>query len=348
MLLSVREQVNRERDIGISQGQVFRPSSTALLTIDSADRFVDQVQRRDVEGWLPSDGVPRPNNYSAYDFTITKNESIMNGFFTRLAVTEVVFPWSIPNINVQTNKMLVDVEIAGVTTTYTITLETGFYTPVQLAAAIEAEVATLDPSLAGFNMEYSTRPYTNCFLYETNSATDIGFRPVSYNSLVYNNDSQVIQLFDLLGFVDGRNTIAQPAQVGNPTLCQFTRYVDIVCPQLIYNQSLKDTSSQRTVRDALCRVYLGDGDDTNTPQPNDVNYSPPGCAPTVIYRNFGTPKQIQWQPNQPVAGYLQFQVYDDNGTLLSLSGANILDEGDLAVTANPGLNWSMTMLVSEN
>jgi hypothetical protein len=347
-MLSAREQLGRERSIGVTPGQVIRPPSTALLTIDSGDRFKSQIDRRAVEAWIPSDGAI-PTNYSAYDFTINKDESIMNGFFTRLAVTEVVFPWAIPNINVQTNKMFIDTSIAGVITTYEITLEDGFYTPAQLAAAIEAYVVANIPTLTGFLMEYSPRPYTNCFAYETNSATLIGFRPVSYNSTIYNNDAQIIQLFDLLGFSDLRNTIPQPAQAGNATLCQFTRYVDIVCSQLIYNQSLKDTSSQRTVRDALCRVYLGDSNAVNTVAPNDVDYAPPGCTPVVIYRNFSTPKQIQWMPNQPVPGYLRFQIYDDNGIVLSQSGANVIGpDTDFTFSSSTGLDWSMTMLVSEN
>lgn len=336
------------RDVGITQGQIVRQAATALLTIDSGDRFKSQIDRRAIESWIPADG-PAPTNYSAYDFTINKDESIMNGFFTRLAVTEVVFPWAIPNINIQTNAMQIVTEISGVLTYYDLVLEDGFYTPAQLAAAIEAYVHNNIPTLPNFIMEYSPRPYTNCFAYETLSTTNIGFLPMPYNSSIYNNNSQIIQMFDLLGFSDIRNTIPQPAQAGNATLCQFTRYVDIVCSQLSYNQSLKDTSSQRTVRDALCRVYLGDANDVNTVAPDDINYSPPGCAPVVIYRNFSTPKQIQWQPNQPVPGYLRFQVFDDNGVPLNQSGANVIGpDADFNFSTSAGLDWSFTMLVSEN
>ena len=348
-MLGLRDQM-MSADIGVQRAQTVRQSSTALLTIDSADRFTDQINRRLIQGYSPRSGLPLPLNYSAYNFTISKNESIMNGFFTRLAVTEVVFPWSIPNINIQTNTMFVDVEDAcGNITTESLVLEDGFYTPAQLAAAIQLFVRTL-PGLDDFTMLYSNRPFTNCFSYETGDVTiKIAFRPVPYNSPIYNNNSQILQLFDLLGFAEDRNTEPQQFQIGNPTLCQFTRYIDIVCPQLTYNQSLKDTSSQRTVRDALCRVYLGDGDDTNTLKPDDPNYSPPGCSPTVIYRNFSTPKQIQWSPNQPVPGFLQFQVFDDNGVLLSESGANVVGPDDAGVDETfTGIDWSMTMLVTEN
>jgi hypothetical protein len=100
----------------------------------------------------------------------------------------------------------------------------------------------------------------------------------------------------------------------------------------------------------LARVYLGDGN-----IPGNVNVSsvipaltfcPPGCAPFTIYKNYTMPKQIQWIPNQPIPGYLVFQLFDDSGAPLT----EILD------TPVPGFNndqsayldWSMTMLVSEN
>jgi hypothetical protein len=338
---------------GISEATTIRPPATALLTIDSADRFQSQVQRRS------TDSTAR--NYSAYDFTITKNESIMNGFFTRLAVSEVVFPWPIPNINEYTNKIIVRIsDDDGNITETTITIDNGFYTPSQLAQEIEDKVIEIGvPGIEFFNMYYGTiADFSGAVVAESafgydasgSGATVVGFLPVSYSDAPYYGNDQITQLFDLLGFNDGNN-VAVEFGYGAPTYCQATRYVDIVCPQLTYNQALKDTSSQRTVRDALCRIYLGvDGQQTTvTTDSSDVQtteYIPPGCAPTTIYRNFSVPKQVQWTPNQPVSGYLQFQVYDDNGILLSNSAA--LGNSAGFPNQNPGLDWSMTLLVTEN
>ncbi len=351
-MLSVRQQISRERDIGISEGTVFRPSSTALLTVDSADRFKDQPERRAVLAWTPPDG-PIPINYSAYNFRIAKNESIMNGFFTRLAVSEVVFPWIIPNINIHTDTITVKYDVGLGVQTRTLKIINAFRRPFNIGAYIQLVVRTYDPLLAGFTMEYSpsNSPYNNCFVYSTGNASTIAFEPIPYVN-TYSNDAQTIQLFDLLGFVDVKNTVLQPAQSSMPTLCQFTRYVDIICPQLTYNQSLKDTSSQRTVRDALCRVYLGTATfaQDSTVTPANADYAPPGCAPVVLYYNYAVPKQIQWQPNQAVAGYLEFQVYDDNGVLLSeMAQPRYTPAGsDQLFTEAVGVDWSMTLLVSEN
>jgi hypothetical protein len=100
----------------------------------------------------------------------------------------------------------------------------------------------------------------------------------------------------------------------------------------------------------LCRIYVGGAPSVQSTVPSTdvagagmpVTFSPPGCAPTTIYRNFTEAKQIQWIPNQNIPGYLQFTVYDDTGALLDES----------LVTGVPGeigtySDWSMTMLVSE-
>jgi hypothetical protein len=91
-------------------------------------------------------------------------------------------------------------------------------------------------------------------------------------------------------------------------------------------------------------VYLGDGNGTgqstvsaDASGANGITFCPPGCEPLTIYRNFTNPKQIQWIPNQNIGGFLQFQIYDDTGVILSDTIGN-----------NGGVDWSMTILVSEN
>jgi len=334
-MLNIRTQ----RDLGVTEGQTIRPPSTALLTIDSADRFTDRTQERTVG----TNGSTY--NISPYDFSIIKNESIMNGFFTRLAVSEVVMPWPFPNINARTSdiKLFYQPNGTGPILEQTIGLPIGFYRPSQIALAM---TNAIQPYVSGEILYSPTDPsgllpsdIPMCFQYTTGSTTKMAFGPMTPNTPgVYPYDNQTTQLFDLMGFTVLNGGTLSTIGVGEPTLCQDVRYVDIVCPQLIYNQALKDTSSQRTVYDALCRVYLADVGSSipaNVP-PEDPSFCPPGCAPTVVYRNFATPKQIQWVPNQPVPGSLQFKVYDDNGVLLSSIG-NLT-----------GLNWSMTLLVSEN
>jgi hypothetical protein len=145
-----------------------------------------------------------------------------------------------------------------------------------------------------------------------------------------------IQLFDMLGFND-TNLIYGEEGYGDSTFFQYTRYVDIVCSQLTNNQALKDTMTQSTARDVLCRVYVGDAEGVqSTVLPNSATFCPPGCAPTTIYKNFSIPKFIQWMPDSPVPGYLRFTVYDQDGYVLRGTGDEYAND------------WSLTMLVSEN
>jgi hypothetical protein len=181
----------------------------------------------------------------------------------------------------------------------------------------------------------------------------VGFRPMAYGNTYAgygqwrfpNTDKQ---LFDLLGFA-GLNIVPQRSGSGQATLCQAVRYIDIVSPQLTANQGLPDATSQPVGNSALCRLYLGDGNTpTQTIDVADVNFTPPGCAPFVIYRQFAQPKQIQWNAIQPVNGRIQFQVLDDNGAILPAK-YTVSPTGALTSTTYfNSTDWSMTLLLTEN
>ena len=315
--------------------QTIRMPSTALLTIDAEDRYVDYNQAR-------------TNPTSPYNFSISKNESLMPGFMTRIGISEVVFPWAIPNINQKTSQIQVTYQVgAGAPVTNTITLVNGFYTPAALAAAMQVAVRAIGggAALPSFTMVYGTDNYP-VFSYNSGvNGTSVSFTPMIANTPAYPYSAQTKQLFDLLGFTD-TNTVGYNIQNGSPTFCQAIRYVDIVCNQLTNSQAQKDQTSQTIARDMLCRIYLGDGGGTgqSTTPASNAAFSPPGCAPMTIYRNYTMPKQIQWIPNQNIPGFLQFQVYDDAGDLLDNSLP--LDDEFTNYTAAT-LDWSMTMLISE-
>jgi len=329
--------------------QVIRPSSTSLLTIDSEDRFANYLEADAAIGLNPT-----ILNVSPYDFTIRKAESLMNGFFTRIGISEVNFPWAIPNINQISQTVDVAYKFqGGAETVETVIMPVGFYTPHEIAAYIQEAVRNLT-GIVGFTMSYGKDEVGNgaagnpSFSYATNDADyQVAFRRITGPSTPPSQK----QLFNLLGF-SALNSNFQLAAYGAYTYCQYTRYVDICCFQLTNNQALKDQTSQTIARDALCRIYLGDAlipgnipvrilDSVGANIPNPA-FCPPGCAPTTIYRNFTTPKQIQWIPNQPVPGFLRFSLFDDTGTSLTKT----VEFTDYATGVF--LDWSMTMLVSEN
>ena len=311
-----------------------RPSSTALFVVDSEDRFGSYTRSRAA--------TAASTNVSPYNFQITRSESLMNGFASRIAVSEVVFPWAIPNINPKTTTILIGIQVSGqpATPPAPVNLFPGFYTPANIAGALQVFIRGLDASLAAATVTYGEGG-NPVFTYATGSTTTISFVALPYNSPTYPYPDTTKQLFDLLGFTNANNALTVGGN-GNFTFCQSIRYVDIVCPNLVYNQANPDTMSQKVARNSLCRVYLGDGGagGQSTVPPTDITFCPPGCAPTTLYRNFTSPKQIQWLGNQPIPGTLQFTVYDDTGAPLDETLQGLL-EGEY-------LDWSMTMLVSEN
>lgn len=311
-----------------SHATTVRPSSNALLLIDSEDRFNTYEEARSA--------VIGGYNASPYDFRITKNQSLLNGSFTRLAVSEVTFPWVIPNISYKTDQIIFNFSRDGTEiTSNTVSIQPGFYTPGELADALTTELSDILPGMQVTYGEFNLP----LFRFTPPAPYLVSFSPLPYNSEEYPFPPTTKQLFDLLGLLAGDTELSENI-VGAASFAQNIRYVDIVCPQLTSNQAVRDTMSQPIARDSLCRIYLGDVGATDGVVVGSPAFSPPGCSPTVIHRQFNPAKYIQWDPAQPVPGFLQFQVYDDSGALLG-------DFGPGTVQAYYA-DWSMTLQVSEN
>lgn len=307
------------------RGITVRSPSTALLLVDSKDRYKDFVEA--------STGTTSP-----YDFTIYKSQSILNGFFHRIGLTEIVFPFALYNMVASLNTISFSYQVgAGPVNTSTIDINLqGFYTPDEIASALETEILAVNPALAGTTVAY-INGYFN--ILGPGAGTTIKFnRDPALSPVAY-------QLFDFLN-MNADNTVLQDVQISGYTRCRWTEYVDIVCSQLTYNQDLKDASTSYVSQDVLARIYLEDEDNKIIPVWNGTKTIMPvdtevfGTYPSVIYRKFPVPKMIQWNNEQPI-GNLRFQVYDDKGRILTS-----YDPTDLPDYKLP--NWRMTLQVSEN
>ena len=100
------------------EGVNVRNPSTANLGVSSIDRYGTNVYVQ---------GEQNPANTatlsSPYDFSIGQNQNLMNGFFTRLAVSEVQFRWTMPTLTSRNNKIY----ITSGGTDYLITVPEGWY-----------------------------------------------------------------------------------------------------------------------------------------------------------------------------------------------------------------------------
>lgn len=323
-------------------GTTIRNPSTALLCIDSEDRF------RDMEDLRTANPVDNP-----YDILITKNENLLSGFFTRLGVTEVVLPWTIPNINGKTDIIRFAYKVgAGPVNESWVSIPIGFYKPSQIASELQTVIRAIDPpNLGAFTVTYGDNNLCRFSFIPNNINVTIAFYPVSLANIptlptanrrnFWNTqDLRVVhQLFDILGL--GTQAILVNEVYGIDTLCQFTRYVDIVSTQLTYNQALKDSSTSVVSRDVLCRLYLADGSAASDVAPSSPDFCPYGCAPFTIYRDFASPKYINWTPNQNVPGSVKFTLYADDGTILVYSSPS-------SPFVKSNTFWSLTLQVSEN
>jgi hypothetical protein len=148
-----------------------------------------------------------------------------------------------------------------------------------------------------------------------------------------------VGLFEMMAWYASQ--LRSTVQWSSPNVSMLsTPFVDIVCDQLTANQGLKDADSGDISRTMLCRLYL-------TPDAFTGNLANLGYNPILIHRCFPFPKQIRWNPAQPI-GNLRFSVYDSQGYILTtgegLSGTmttppNVYDS-DMG-------DWSLTLLVSE-
>ena len=293
-----------------------RPSSTAVLAIDSFDRY----------------NTPTDSQFgltSPYSFQITRKQNIFTGYLKRIGLTEIVFPYYIPNVNPRTNSMKI---IYNGGAEVTLSIPNGFYTPTGLAAAIQTALIPLTG--AGATVVYTA---TGRFTIDVGAGNDL---------IVFPSDTNAFGLFDLIGGTADWFSVAAQTLTGKVTRCRYTEYIDIVCSQLTYNQNLKDFSSTNGVsRDVLARVYLETENDQPIPvivgaaSTNTLN-TIPGTYPFTIYRQFKTPKQILWNKTQPI-GNLAFEVYDDRGVLLSGNGTGA--DADFIYP-----DWRITLLVSED
>jgi hypothetical protein len=281
---------------GIQQGVTIRMPATANLMIDSEDRNASYK--------------------SPWDFQIVKGQSIQNGFFSRIATTEVVLDWCIPNINTGFNTLIFDISGAtNVLTNEVITIDTGFYTMEEFLDTVVAELNALTTG-STFSVKVANSGQVTLDI----SGGEFGI-------------SQETPLSDALGIVAGITNIPSII-IQNCANILSVRYIDFVSNQLTYNQDLKDNSTANFNRDVLCRWYMAW--DT---EPQYDGYGFPilmGYKKFILRRLFNPPKYIRWDNAAPL-GNLSFQVYDNDGNLVTEPSPDIYRS-----------SWLMTLQLSEN
>ncbi len=278
-----------------SNGVQIRVPAVANLMIDSADRV----------GGLTT---------TPWDFLISKNQSLFNGFFTRIGATEVVLEWNNPNI------------ISGENNTIQFTVSGS--TVVNIT--IPEQFATVEQLLDLFCTKCNAVTTANRFVVANSNGlygmSDTLGSPITIGTVPGGSDALETQL----GLQGSGTSFIYPEDAD----LRSYRYLDFVSSQLTYNQNLKDSTSSLVDQNVLVRWYMA----YDTPTPTDAYGFPilMGYEPFVLRRLYNPPKQIAWENNMPI-GQLSFQVI---GT--GLAGGQIIP------TFSPLSNWLMTLQISEN
>lgn len=222
-----------------------RPAATAILGIDSDDRYKNYIQRR-------------TNPTYPFSINIQKNEALLNGFFKRLALTEFRLNWTLPNISQVWGNNIMEIywtTNGGTTVTVTnIIIPEEFYGAEELARALQNEIRK---SIANFVVKIK-RESDDVMSFVAPAGTTFFFSSMG---------TQNRELVDMLNVPTNENpptTTPMPSALfsnvitsGVPNLRPMD-YMDVVCSQLSYNQELKDATSAPISRDMLTRIYLDD------------------------------------------------------------------------------------------
>lgn len=307
------------RGNGQDPGATQRAPATAFVCVDSFDRH----QPAQPSGVL----IQQPIN----NFVIQKRQTFMSGFFHRVGLTEIRFPFSTPNINIRNNK--IDISANGVTVA--VDLPWGFYTPTELAAELETRLTALIAAVTWtvtYNEESMTFTITGDANFTiaphdfTNTAASLGNRLQTRKGLYY-----------MMNWADTSTAALTFTSLAMPQM-QYTSYVDICSRNLTQFQQSKDSSSRENQAPGLlCRLYLnnftnenlGDGD-------TSAKLAWPGCRGQMVHRLFPAPKMSAWQPGSFV-DQIDIVLLDDVG--------NPLLYPDPINTTN---DFQITLLLSEN
>jgi hypothetical protein len=289
---------------GTEKGVSIRMPSTANLMVSSYDKT----------GGLGT---------TAGNFGIAQNQSLMNGFFTRIAATELAMNWNVFNVSSGLGNDQIVVDISGVGN-QTFFLGDGTYT---IADILDSFILLFNAQSGGSR----TMAVTSTGQIVTLAITNGFFRfPAAGNDLIVRLGFPVGGAYALTKTTSTSATIGlAPSEQVQPIL-----YLDFVSSQLTYNQDLKDGSTDNYNRDVLLRFYMNF--DNDMVQVDKYGFAiRMGMKPFYIRRTFNPPKQIRWDPNAPL-GQLSFQVYAAyaDGTATSLLEDN-------------QYNWLMTLQVSE-
>jgi len=340
------EQKSYPTDAQAVKTVVARTPAIQYLTLNSKDRFQTSVTGQSVD---------QPYN----KFRLQRPQNIMNAFATRIGVSEVRFPYYIPNVNASNNQVWILATNTSLgLTLYQLTVNVGFYSGTSLATALNSIISGSPTygtyqAISGTNLPINpaTAPLfifnnpTSQMIYDPSiagaSSSLFGLNPLAgiiteeqYNSLP--------SLTSLMGFafqqVIGALNFGSVAFAGRITTMTYTDYIDIVSDKFNQYASTRDGSSDSNFnRSLICRLYLSD----------EAGAGLDLTAPFTIYRQFKNPKMVEWNKEASI-DWIDIALYDEYGELLPLAPDVALPNNNGAISGGSYPDFQITLLATQD
>lgn len=327
-----------------------RSSKSALLLVNSKDSKNGAIQ-----------------NGTYNNFLINTQKIPGLGQIKRVGVSEVSFPWVIPNVNNGFNATTTNVDprtsqpsgtntfvfaglVAGVIQCFYVKVSEAFYSASTIVSSLQLQLNSL---LSLKNIDGTTpAALYGVFTVSYNQDGDglikisnplpfvICTIPSAYIG-VYNINSY---LSELMGYIPKNFELITLANfpVGGQTykssfpLMTYTTYVDVCSNALAKFQKLKDSLTKYSYTNVICRIYLA--------SPTNLENFPFGTQPCPsFYVKYSNIKFMEWNPDQMIGG-IDLQYFDDKGQPLYMPTQINPDTGK----PDTGVNQIFTLIMSDS
>jgi len=247
------------------------------------------------------------------NFTISSPGALIYGYIKKIIVSQIQLQYNIPTICQGRNDRLV-FESAGAILGE-ITIPFGFYTPDELAAAIEG--LTSAPSvLAPLDLTV-TYNLLDGFTFTSGTPTNFSFPSPEFllaNGYTQTQIETVLKTYRTIGMnFENAEQTATPTQISYeyPNFL-YTPYIDIYSDVLTNYQNIKDNNTSiAKPKGLIARILLsGVGNPQFTTETSAL-----GCTPFVMTADLNSPKVIRWSPDVAVPS-IDFQLIDCYGDFI--------------------------------
>lgn len=248
------------------------------------------------------------------NFTISSPGALIYGYIDKIIISQIQVQYNIPTVCFGRNDTLV-FEWNNNLNSQAIVIPFGFYTPDELAAAVQTLI-TNAPTLAPLNITVSFNE-RNGFTFTSTTPTNFSFpSPDILLGLNYTADeiNRVLKTYRLFGINFENSEITNQSTQTSFEYPNFlyTPYIDIYSDVLTNYQNIKDTNTSTAKPKGLVARVLLSG--VGNPQ-YTTGTAALGSTPFVMTADLNSPKIIQWSRDVAVPS-IDFQLRDCYGEFI--------------------------------